>query len=212
MAGERLVLAQSSQAEHDVVEAARAVGRVDLGDDAAIAQKTHTQAVLVGHRVDVDRLPILRRAVRRMIERGGSVGRSARHHGRQCRRDRKGADHVCAEFAVEAKAYVACEVYHDNFAPFWPCRASAGVGAVLRPEPDAQRFRRWAEQRGGDCASASNWDPARASVNCCYCSRAGGVETAVAVAGYLCVQSRPVRVSSRTAPRSSGHACGSCRI
>src|SRR6266404_6519935 len=171
MAGERLVLAQSSEAEHDVVEAARAVGHVDLGDDAAIAQKTHMQAVLVGHRVDVDRLPILRRAVRRMIERGSSVGRSARHHGRQCRSDRNGADHVCAEFAAEAKAYVAREIYHDNFAPFWPCGASAGAGAVLRPEPDAQRFRRRAERRGGDRthrrpAAAPN--PARAA---CWLTR-----------------------------------------
>ena len=35
---------------------------------------------------------------------------------------------------------------------------------------------------------------------------AGSDATAAAIAGYLCVQSRPVRVSSRTAPRSS-RAC-----
>ena len=81
MAGERLVFPQTVEAEHDIVEPARAVGHVNFGDDAAQAQETHAQAVVVGHREDLDRLPALRRAVRRVVQRGG-VGRSTRDRGR----------------------------------------------------------------------------------------------------------------------------------
>ena len=83
-----------SEAEHDIVGPARAVGRVDFGDDAAKAQETHAQAVVVGHREDLDRLPALCGAVRRAVERGGGVGRSARDRGRKCRSNRKGACNV----------------------------------------------------------------------------------------------------------------------
>src|SRR5208283_3671177 len=76
-------------------------------------QETHAQAVVVGHREDVDRLPALRGAILRLIEGGGSVGRSVRARRRQCRGDRKGAHHVWDELAVEAEALVARRVYHD---------------------------------------------------------------------------------------------------
>ena len=96
MAGERLVFLQGFETERDVVEPTGAVGHVDLGNDAAKTQEAHAQAVVVGHREDVDRLPALRGAIRRVIERGGGIGRSARDRGRQCRGDRKGAHHVSA--------------------------------------------------------------------------------------------------------------------
>jgi hypothetical protein len=118
MPGERLVFLQGFEAEHDVVESTCAVGHVDLGDDAAKAEEAHAQAVVVGHGEDVDRLPTLRRAIRRVIERGGGVGRPARDHGRQGRCDRTGTRHVCAEFAVAAEARLDREVSHDISFPF----------------------------------------------------------------------------------------------
>ena len=118
MPGERLVFPQSFEAEHDVVEPTCAVGHVDLGDDAAIAEEAHAQAMGVGHREDVDRLPALGGAIRHLIERGGGVGRSANDRGRQCR-DRKGARHVCAEFAAETEVHAPREVYHDVSFPFY---------------------------------------------------------------------------------------------
>ena len=77
MAGERLVFPQIVEAEHDIIGPARAIGHVDFGDHTAQAQETHAQAVVVGHREDLDRLPALRGAVRRVVERGGGVRRSA---------------------------------------------------------------------------------------------------------------------------------------
>jgi hypothetical protein len=119
MAGERLVFPQCSEAEHDIVEPARAVGGVDLGDDAAVAKKPHAQPMLVGHRVDLDRLPVLRHAIGRMVQRGGGVHRSARDGG-HCRGARKDSGQACAEFAAAADEHLARQVYHDIFVPF--CR------------------------------------------------------------------------------------------
>ena len=115
MTGECLVVPQGSEAERDVFGPAGTVGRVDLGDDAAVAQEAHAQAVVVSHRKDVDGLPALRRAVRRVIERGGGVGRSARDRGCQRRHDRKGTRELCAA----ARAEVPREVCHDI--PFPSC-------------------------------------------------------------------------------------------
>ena len=102
MAGQRLVVPQASEAERDVVEPARAVGHVDFGDDSAVAEEAHAHTVIVGHREDVDRLPALRRAIRRLIERGGGVGRSAGDGGRQGRGDPEGARYVRAQFTMKA--------------------------------------------------------------------------------------------------------------
>ena len=72
MRAERLVFVQGLRAKPDVVEPACPVGHVDFGDDAAIAEEAHAQAVVVGHGVDVDRLAALRGAVRLVIERGAA--------------------------------------------------------------------------------------------------------------------------------------------
>jgi len=110
MAGQRLVFLQGSETEHDIVGPTRAVGYVDLGDDTAEAEEAHAQAAVVGHREDVDRLSILRGAVRRVIERRGPAEVSSPDHRRQCRGDGKGACRARTAFALEAEA--ACEVYH----------------------------------------------------------------------------------------------------
>ena len=113
MAGERLVFPQIVEAEHDVVEPAGAIGHVDLGNDAAQAQETHAEVVVVGHRDDLDRLPALRGAVRCVVERSGSAGRSAREPGRQCCGDRTGAPLACAGLALQVKAHATGQVCNN---------------------------------------------------------------------------------------------------
>jgi len=135
MAGQRLVFLQGSETEHDIVGPTRAVGYVDLGDDTAEAEEAHAQAAVVGHREDVDRLSILRGAVRRVIERRGPAEVSSRDHRRQCRGDSKGVCRVRTAFALHAEA--ACEVYHGiSF-----LRARANLPAATTP-CTASRLRR----------------------------------------------------------------------
>ena len=137
MAGQRLVFLQGSETEHDIVGPTRAVGYVDLGDDTAEAEEAHAQAAVVGHREDVDRLSILRGAVRRVIERRGPAEVSSRDHRRQCRGDGKSAYRVRTAFALDAEA--ACEVYHGI--SFLRARAQS-AGREHPPNCTASRLRR----------------------------------------------------------------------
>jgi hypothetical protein len=118
MAGQRLVFSQGIEPEHDIVEPAGAVGYVDLGNHAAQAQEAHAQAVVVGHREDLDRLPALRRAVRRAVEPGGGTGRCARDRGRECCSDCAGAPLARGGLALQAEAYAAGQAGHDIPFPF----------------------------------------------------------------------------------------------
>src|SRR5215831_5463046 len=89
MAGERLVIPQGFEAERDVVEPARAIGHVDFGNDAGIAEKAHLEPVVVGHRVDVDRLAVQCRAIGCAVECRGGIGCSTCDCNGQHRGDRQ---------------------------------------------------------------------------------------------------------------------------
>ena len=119
MAGKRLVVPQVSQTERDVVEPAGAVGYLDLGDDAAITQKSHTQPMVVGQREEVDRLPALRGAIGLAVECrcGASHGvgdRGCNYHG-----DRKRPVRGGSGLAAATEACIVGEADHDVS---FPCR------------------------------------------------------------------------------------------
>jgi hypothetical protein len=91
---DRLVLSKRVKAEHDVVEPAATVGRMHLLDDAAIAEEPYLHAMIVGHGVDVDGLPVgggserrtlYRRCARRACEqRARDTGRQKSNHACVC--------------------------------------------------------------------------------------------------------------------------------
>ena len=118
MRAERLVVVQVSQAEHDVVGPSGPVGRVELGDDAAIAEEAHDEAVVVGHGVDLNRLAGFGGAVGCVLERGGGAGRVTGHRGCQCRADRGGARQGGVAFGVGA---VAHDISFPSFSVGWRC-------------------------------------------------------------------------------------------
>ena len=100
MARQRLVFLQRSETERKVVEPARAVGHIDLGDDAAIAEEAHAQSVVVGHRVDFDCVSVPCGPVGRMIERPGGVRCLGYDSEPQNRAYRIGTNSTRADFGI----------------------------------------------------------------------------------------------------------------
>jgi hypothetical protein len=96
MTGQCLPIAHAAQAEHNIVHPTGSVGHADFDYGAAKAQKADTHAVVVGHRIDVDRLPVLGLAIRLVLQRAGGGGRAGGERRREGGSQRNHAQRIYA--------------------------------------------------------------------------------------------------------------------
>jgi len=112
MTGQCLPIAHAAQAEHNIVHPTGSVGHADFDYGAPKAQKADTHAVVVGHRIDVDRLPLLGLAIRLVLHRAGGGGRAGGERRREGGSQRNHAQRIYAA-RMGSPTNRPCSFRHD---------------------------------------------------------------------------------------------------